>query len=383
MPLSGTIQDFGVADIFQLISQQVKTGRLTLSNGAESVVVLFRDGAVIHAENVTTPNERLFGNLLVRAEIIDRKQLEGGLEEQERTLKRIGAVLVELGYVDRETVVEFARLQMMETIYGLFSWNRGTYEFESRDIDASPDGVDPVRAEHIVMNGIRMTDEWPVLREQIPSYAWTVERMRPLPPSPARPARNDVLDFTLGGDSDPLGESERVVDNLIAPGRPVQKIIDLSRLGEFETCRALAELMGNGFIRIVKPQAPERRGPTWAERARQFGVAAREGVGLVVAGHGRGAVGCGCPRRAPRTPRAGGRGPSPRAPAGGRQTSGPRARSSRLSLSDRTLSRPTRCPGRRRSSRAHGSGTPGRRGVLLCPSARRFRPRHASALTRL
>lgn len=265
MALSGTIQDFGVADIFQLISQQVKTGRLSLSNGVETVMVLFREGAVVHAENATTPGERLFGNLLLRADLIEPWQLERGLEEQQRTLKRIGSVLIELGFVDEEAVVEFARLQMTETLYSLFAWNRGTYEFESLDVEPSPDGVAPIRAEHVVMNGIRMTDEWPSIREQIPSYTWTVERMRALPPPVDRPARSDALDFTLGGPEDPIGESERIVEGLISPGRTVQKVIDLSRLGEFETCRALSELTGEGYIRIVKPKPLEAGGPSATE----------------------------------------------------------------------------------------------------------------------
>jgi hypothetical protein len=263
--LSGTIQDFGVADIFQLIGQQAKTGRLRLSNGRETVIVMFRQGLIAHAENESPPRDRLFGQLLVRADVITPSQLERALEEQQRTLERLGSVLRGLGLLDEPTASEFARLQMTETLYGLFSWTRGTYEFEAADIDASADGVEPVRAEHVVMNGIRMADEWPSIREQIPSYTWMVEPMRPLPPP-----GDDDLDLPLAFDQTPgphVGENERRLYRLLGPGRSVQKLIDIARLGEFETCRALSELMGEGYVRVVKPRPPEPPGPTLRQRA--------------------------------------------------------------------------------------------------------------------
>lgn len=289
MPLSGTIQDFGVADILQLISQQAKTGRLSLSNGVETVLVLFKEGAVAHAENVTAPAERLLGNLLVRGDVITPSELDEGLSEQSRTLKRLGSTLVDLGTVDEAVIAQFARLQMMEVLYGLFAWNRGTYEFESMPVDEVPDGGPPIRAEHVVMNGIRMTDEWPSIREQIPSYTWKVERMRPLPPpSEVEFDAPDFLGIGAPAAVDPIGESERIVHDLIGPERTVQKIIDLSRLGEFETCRALVELLGGGYVRIVKPRPLEGAGPSRRDRlgrlARDLGRATLSAALVVLAG---------------------------------------------------------------------------------------------------
>ena len=40
MALEGTIKDFGLPDIFQLIGLQRKTGHLTLSNDKESVTAV-------------------------------------------------------------------------------------------------------------------------------------------------------------------------------------------------------------------------------------------------------------------------------------------------------------------------------------------------------
>ncbi len=250
MPLSGTIQDFGVADIFQLIGHQAKTGRLALTSGPQTVLVLFRDGAVVHAENVSNPVEALFGNLLVRAEVISPGALEQALAEQRRTLKRIGSVLVDLGHVDPSTVLEFARLQMTETLYSLFGWTHGTYEFEATEVEPSPDGVAPIRAEHVVMNGIRMSDEWPALREQIPSPKWRVERMRSLPAAG-------------------LEEPERTIHGLVGPGRPVRALVDLSRLGEFETYRAIGSLIDGGFVRVIKPSPAAPAGRRSGERIRR------------------------------------------------------------------------------------------------------------------
>ena len=49
MALSGTLKDFGIADILQLIGHQTKTGRLMLKTGNDEVEVYFIDGKVVFA----------------------------------------------------------------------------------------------------------------------------------------------------------------------------------------------------------------------------------------------------------------------------------------------------------------------------------------------
>jgi hypothetical protein len=270
MPLTGTIRDFGIADIFQLIGQQAKTGVLILKNDLDEVRVYFKDGAVVNAESATRPGQMLLGSLLQRAEVISQEQLDKALVEQRRTLKMLGLVLLEMGYIPKEALAEFATLQMTETIYGLFQWKTGTYEFETEAVEPGPEGVESIRAENIVMNGIRMVDEWPSIREKLPSYSWMVERVKSLPPpKPKRAASSTDLELALSGlgeeqrsqsiDLDDIGAFERQIYNLISPGRDVQKIIDLARIGEFEACRALGNLMSAGYVRVVKPiaRAPE------------------------------------------------------------------------------------------------------------------------------
>ncbi|MEQ8279829.1 MAG: DUF4388 domain-containing protein [Deltaproteobacteria bacterium] len=299
MALKGTIKDFGVADIFQLISQQGKTGVLVFSNDVDEVRVYFKDGSVVRASNTLRTAQMLLGSLMVRAAVVSDEQLQEALREQQRTLKRLGAVMVELGYVDVEMVKDFATLQMTETIYALFEWKFGTYEFESVDVEPSPEGVLPIRAETIVMNGIRMTDEWPSIREKIPSYTWRVEAVRPLPEEEESSASDsDEFDFSALGEGggttayNSIGAFERKIFGLITPERTVQEIIDRSRLGEFEACRALSTLMTEGYIRVIKPtpiedeDAPKVRVDPAMRMRRIGGILGRIVVsaGLVVVG---------------------------------------------------------------------------------------------------
>jgi len=294
MALKGTIRDFGVADIFQLIGQQAKTGVLVLSNDVDEVRVYFREGAVTRAENVTRPEDMLFGSLMVRAAVVTPEQLDRALEAQQRTLKRLGAVLIELGYATPADVREFATLQTTETIYKLFEWNSGTYEFESTQVDLSPEGVPPIGAETIVMNGVRMMDEWPALRERLPSYQWVIVRLQELLPKASQTSDIDFSSFG-GGAADPsdVGPNERTVFNLSDDRKTIQQVIDESRLGEFEACRAITTLVSGGFVRLVQPKALSADlGPTPltpAQRvSRGLGVAVRvaisAGLVLVLAG---------------------------------------------------------------------------------------------------
>ena len=139
MALRGTLKDFGIADILQLIGHQGKSGVLTLKSGDQHVDIIFADGSVVRAESSTRDRRDLLGRMLVRAEVLSDEQVSRALEVQKRTQRRLGQILVEGGALDRKVLSTFTRLQTTETIYRLFFWSAGTYEFTQKDVTADPE----------------------------------------------------------------------------------------------------------------------------------------------------------------------------------------------------------------------------------------------------
>ncbi|MCC6809165.1 MAG: DUF4388 domain-containing protein [Deltaproteobacteria bacterium] len=257
MALRGTLKDFGIADIFQLIGHQTKTGILLLKNRDSEVKVSFKEGTVVKVESQTRQKKELLGHMLVRAEVLTDQQLEEALTNQRRSLRRLGDVLTQNGWITKELLGSFARLQATETIYRLFSWESGTYEFEQKDVAPDPDFGEALRAESVLMEGFRMVDEWPMIRKKITGYGMCFATMKPLPDEAAEDDGGFDDAFGEMGDDKPkkkkkgdpdIGASERKVFALVTPERDVQKLIDLGRIGEFETCKALSVLLQKGYI---------------------------------------------------------------------------------------------------------------------------------------
>src|SRR5205823_3605867 len=144
MALSGTLKDFGIADILQLIGHQTKTGRLTLKTGTDEVEVFFVDGNVVFASEKARDSRDLLG-LLLRAELVSKERLDEALAIQQRTLKRLGDILVENASVTHAQLAQIMRLQTTETLYKLFSWKNGSYEFSQETVDGSKSTFDPIR----------------------------------------------------------------------------------------------------------------------------------------------------------------------------------------------------------------------------------------------
>jgi hypothetical protein len=274
MALRGTLKDFGIADIFQLIGQQAKTGVLHLRGKDEVVHVYFHGGNVVAAEHTGRKKRDLLGRMLVEAELIREEQLDDALEEQRRTLQRLGDILVARGAISRERLREMTQLQATETLYRLFTWKSGTYEFEGGPVEWDRSAMAPLRSESVLMEGFRMVDEWPMIRKRITSPGMSFVPLRPLPEGPG--------DADLDGNLDhgEVGPIARRVHALAIPGRPLRKIVGLSRLGEFETCKALYDLVGAGYLRALPPRDGEdASGPA---RARLAGHAGAFGVRLAI-----------------------------------------------------------------------------------------------------
>src|SRR5512138_3136286 len=102
MALEGTLRDFSLADIFQLIGLQRKTGVLTLKGKDDSVTVTFLDGKVVGADSINRRLELRLGTVLLKSGLITQEQLNRALEIQKETLQRLGYVLVHYDIISQE-----------------------------------------------------------------------------------------------------------------------------------------------------------------------------------------------------------------------------------------------------------------------------------------
>jgi hypothetical protein len=255
MALSGTLKDFGIADILQLIGHQTKTGRLTLKSGGDEVEVYFIEGNVVFATEKGRTSKNLLGNLLLRAELLSQEQLDDALGTQQRTLKRLGDILVESEVVTHTQLAQMMRLQTTETLYKLFSWKNGSYEFSQEEVDPAKSAFDPIRAESILLEGFRRMDEWPALKKKVPWADATFEKLKDLDTRDLP----SIDDGGLGLDgSDDAGEGKpterhKLIYRLAVGGKDVQRLVDASRVGEFEALKTLNDLLEWGFLKAVPP----------------------------------------------------------------------------------------------------------------------------------
>ena len=287
MALTGTLKDFGIAEILQLIGQQSKSGVLHLKNRADEINVVMWNGSVVSAEYAGRKSRDKLGSLLARAELITQEQLDEALGVQKRTLRRLGDILVELGMVTQDELREMTLLQTTQTLYKLFHWKAGTYAFEPRDVAFDRETVSPLRCEAVLLEGYRLIDEWPIVRRKITSAALTFERVKLLDPEASRAGGKGARN----GESAALGSNEWRVYELAVTGVTVERVADLSRLGEFEASKALFNLVNLG---VLRPVAPSRRSPAaevgayargWRDRVRRGAsqVAATVAIALALA----------------------------------------------------------------------------------------------------
>jgi len=288
MALEGTLRDFSFADILQLISLQRKTGVLTLRASENLVTVSFQDGCIVGASTLNQHTEDMIGLILLKRGEVTEAELEGALRRQEETLQRLGRILIDHHVVPVETVRIALQQQILQIVYRVFRWTDGDYHFsQETDIDYDRDLLQPMAADSIIMEGARMTDEWPFIDQRIPSREVVYRKVDPSRRLEVVDSDDDYfgdLEFSFSGgensgsqatlDTNQITDSQMLVYPLVDGKSAVSEIILESTLIEFETCKALAELLDKGLIREATQEevARELRRGTVAATSRRFSL---------------------------------------------------------------------------------------------------------------
>ncbi len=256
MALKGTLKDFSLADIFQLIGIQKKTGVLTLKSDKEVVTVSFLDGSVVAADSLHRRLEDRLGSVLVKSGRITESQLQEALRIQKNTLKRMGNILVESRFIDAAGLRDALQTQISQMVYRLFRWGNGEYDFsQEQKVEYDSEHVAPMTAESILMEGARILDEWPMIEKAIRSTSAVFRRANV--EIAAAPAPGGVPEGEEAARGVTLNDQERQVHGVVDGKRTVQEIVDRSTLGEFETCRILYELINRQLIEEVRSPGPK------------------------------------------------------------------------------------------------------------------------------
>jgi len=239
MGLEGSLTDFRITEIIQLIGQQFKTGVFHVESGRKIVEVFFLDGLIVHVLANHRSKRDLLGEILLNAKKITPEDLEKVLKLQDETLQYTGEIMVELRILTEEEVVRVISTQIYETIYDLFSWKEGEFRFELRAVESYKKISIALSPEHVLLNVLRMMDEWPDIEGKISSLYVVFKKVKPLPE-----------------DQEKVSPEKQLVYELADGRLSLQEIIDRSLLGRFKTCEAMVELWDQGYVERVGTQKP-------------------------------------------------------------------------------------------------------------------------------
>ncbi|HET9316257.1 MAG TPA: DUF4388 domain-containing protein [Vicinamibacteria bacterium] len=236
---------------------QRKTGTLTLQSDKEEVTVTFENGMVVMADSSAKRLEDRLGHVLVKQNKLSAARLEEALQTQKATLQRLGHILVTSNAITAKDLREALQVQVSQIVFKVFRWRDGEYLFAPTDsVDYDRDNFAPMSADFILMEGIRMVDEWPIIEKKIPSMDLV---FRPVVDSALiEVVEADGDEPTFGSLTDAkrpsasskirLTRQEENIFRKVDGTRTVQGIIDSTGLPEFETCRTLFDLLTRNLI---------------------------------------------------------------------------------------------------------------------------------------
>jgi hypothetical protein len=230
MSLAGNLRTMDLPEVLQWITSSRKTGTLHLERRSVQKRIYFQSGA-IYTSWSNDPRESL-GQILVRERLITEEQLFKAMLGCEQKGGLLGVMLVADGTVSEEDIRRVLRIKAAESIYDLFLWPEGKFEF--KDGETAGDDLIPIDLDvtSAIMEGVRRVDEWGRIRTVFPTMDVSFRLVRGVPP--------EVTDAT-----------ERRLLELAGSGLTLAALALELRRSEFEAAEAAFRLHGRGFLAAV------------------------------------------------------------------------------------------------------------------------------------
>ncbi len=267
MALEGSLRDFDLFSLFNMIKTQGKSGTLVLSRAQEFVKIFFDQGEIVGCDSNQVRMEDRVGAMLVRLGRLSGEELMAMIHRQRQTLKRMGTLLLESGRVSPQDLQDALFNQAMSIIYRTFRWVEGDYRFDSilpQELDRENFPAIPV--DTVLMEAARIMDEWPEVQRRLPDNG--------LPLRKTAYGANLHLDIdkdlskvldggSMNVEGSGLTHEQETVLTYFSTSTSIQNVLQISRYDELDTCKIIAQLLEAGVLE-VSTEAEEHRPNVWS-----------------------------------------------------------------------------------------------------------------------
>ncbi len=288
MPLQGDLKEFGIPEIFQLLEQQAKTGCLCIQTDSGEIEVYFQEGKIAGAlRSGRSPAEQLLSTLETMG-FLSGEEARKIRDQQKKDLRSLPEVLGQLGVLEIREFHILLRERVEEILFPMFNRRKGRFSFvQDKTLSSEWSLNDPLSVEPIILEGLRQSDEWPMLKKRVGSFqevpkrqlvfgqekgwrsawkAWVGSLLR------GRWGKregdvNNLSDLDVVPKDEPsLSSAEEMVYNMVDGTRNVGEIISSLPLGAHSASKAFLALLDRGWVRFDKAAEVGKEGDAEAWR---------------------------------------------------------------------------------------------------------------------
>jgi len=227
--------------VLQLISQQQKTGILSVESDDGSCSWSFRDGLLVGMTVNLSDNKFDLQELLLKAGRLQPKEALQLRQEQLRLQASLEQVLINRKILDREELAALNQTRLFELLTHVLGWKKGSYTFQvSGSLHYTP-FLPPQQSDFVLLEILRQMDEMHQFEKTISSEYTIFEPLSTF----AEDVDDDFFNLEI---SSQLPAAEQQILSLVREGLPVQDIIDKSLQGRYNVYRTLCYFLEKGII---------------------------------------------------------------------------------------------------------------------------------------
>jgi len=249
MALKGNLKDFSTTQLLNLIHLARKTGTLTIQVPSGVTTLYFREGRLVYA--TMSGRDGHLASILARSGKLSEANAKvirarAGTQSD----KELGMLLISAGQVTQPDIVSSIRADVLDIVYGLFTWTNGLFHFEPNQLPSDDTITASINLENIILEGSRRVKEWEQLQDEVPDLGVAL-RFTDRPQAQLRNINLSVDEW-------------RVI-SYINPRNSIKQIAQRIGMDDFQIRKIIYGLLQAGLVEVLEREgAPVARRPSTA-----------------------------------------------------------------------------------------------------------------------